>query len=239
MIGLAALWGSVPLLLFTVFLFYGPLNIFKMELPEPIVLAWNTMLSFAFFVQHSGMVRRRFRVRLAKMIPRYYSDAVYSITSGIALIIVIFAWQPTTTGLYELHGFPRQICRAVFFLAGAGFLWGANTLKSLDAFGRTPIQAHLNGTQPQSHQFAINGPYQWVRHPLYFFTFLMIWSCPDLTADRLLFNILWTAWIYIGTVLEEKDLLSVFGDPYGEYQRTVPMLLPWKAPTRQQTFSGQ
>ena len=230
---LAAFWGLAPLLLFTVFLFFGSLNFVKMELSEPMALTWNAMLSFLFFFQHSGLVRRRFRARQAKIIPPHYNDAFFSITSGIILTIVISVWQPSTTVLYELDGFPRQIARCVFILASAGFLWGVNTLKSFDAFGRTPIEAHLNGTRPELQEFAVCGPYRWVRHPLYFFTFLLIWSCPDLTADRLLFNILWTVWIYIGTVLEEKDLLSAFGNQYRNYQRNVPMLLPWKTPRSQ------
>jgi protein-S-isoprenylcysteine O-methyltransferase Ste14 len=49
-----------------------------------------------------------------------------------------------------------------------------------------------------------------------------------MTLDRFLFNILWTVWIIIGTVLEEKDLVSDFGDEYRLYQRKVPMLIPWK-----------
>lgn len=204
-----------------------------MGFSEPMVLIWNAMLSFVFFFQHSGMVRRHFRARQAKIIPSHYSDAFYSIISGIILTIVVLAWQPSTTVLYELDGFSRQIARCVFFLAIAGFLWGVNTLKSFDALGRTPIETHLNGTRPEIQEFAVCGPYRWVRHPLYFFTFLLIWSCPDLTADRLLFNILWTVWIYIGTVLEEKDLLSAFGNQYRNYQRNVPMLLPWKAPRSQ------
>jgi protein-S-isoprenylcysteine O-methyltransferase Ste14 len=54
----------------------------------------------------------------------------------------------------------------------------------------------------------------------------MIWSCPDLTADRLLFNVLWTAWIITATFLEERDLVELFGEDYRMYQRLIPMLLP-------------
>ena len=50
------------------------------------------------------------------------------------------------------------------------------------------------------------------------------------TADRILFNVIWTAWVCVGTVLEERDLVEVFGDSYREYQRRVPMLLPYRAP---------
>ena len=65
-----------------------------------------------------------------------------------------------------------------------------------------------------------------VRHPLYLFSILMIWSCPDLTTDRLLFNILWTVWIVIGAFFEERDLVAEFGDLYLEYRKRVPMFIP-------------
>jgi protein-S-isoprenylcysteine O-methyltransferase Ste14 len=45
--------------------------------------------------------------------------------------------------------------------------------------------------------------------------------------DRLLFNLLWTIWIVIGSYFEEKDLIAEFGDAYREYQKRVPMLVPF------------
>ena len=74
--------------------------------------------------------------------------------------------------------------------------------------------------------FVVKGPYRWVRHPLYLFMILMIWSSPNLTMDRLLFNGLWTVWIVIGSILEERDLIFEFGDVYREYQQRVPMFIP-------------
>jgi protein-S-isoprenylcysteine O-methyltransferase Ste14 len=60
----------------------------------------------------------------------------------------------------------------------------------------------------------------------------MAWASPDLTADRLLFAVLFTGWIVLGTVLEERDLVRDLGEPYREYQRQVPMLVPWRGPAR-------
>ena len=59
---------------------------------------------------------------------------------------------------------------------------------------------------------------------------VMIWSSPDLTGDRLMFNITWTAWIVVGTILEERDLVEEFGDEYLRYRERVPMLIPWRLP---------
>lgn len=65
---------------------------------------------------------------------------------------------------------------------------------------------------------------------MYLTTLLMIWSYPDLTADRLVFNLLFTGWIIVGSVLEERDLVADYGDDYRNYQRRVPMLIPYRKP---------
>jgi protein-S-isoprenylcysteine O-methyltransferase Ste14 len=83
----------------------------------------------------------------------------------------------------------------------------------------------------------MRGAYRWVRHPLYFFSLVMIWSFPDLTADRILFNVSWTAWIVVGTYLEERDLAREFGDAYRDYQRRVPMWVPRGAPVSKEDVS--
>jgi len=57
---------------------------------------------------------------------------------------------------------------------------------------------------------------------------VLIWSGPDVSSDRLLFNVLWTLWVVLGSYLEEKDLVAAFGEKYRHYQKTVPMLLPWR-----------
>jgi len=69
-----------------------------------------------------------------------------------------------------------------------------------------------------------------VRHPAYLTTLIFIWSQPDLTASRLLLNLLFTAWIIIGTIVEERDLVALYGEDYRTYQRSVPMLIPFKFP---------
>jgi protein-S-isoprenylcysteine O-methyltransferase Ste14 len=118
--------------------------------------------------------------------------------------------------------------RAVFFLSILGFYWCFWALGSFDAFGLSPIMNNLRGKDPEPIPFVFRGPYRWVRHPLYFFSLLLIWSCPDLSLDRLLYNILWSTWIIVGSVLEERDLVADFGEPYRDYQRKVPMLIPWR-----------
>lgn len=88
----------------------------------------------------------------------------------------------------------------------------------------------MEGRKPGALPFRVRGPYRWVRHPQYFVVLLLIWSSPDITLDRIWFNVTWTVWIVIGTFLEERDLVEGFGDVYREYQKKVPMLVPYRKP---------
>jgi protein-S-isoprenylcysteine O-methyltransferase Ste14 len=148
--------------------------------------------------------------------------------SGVVLALVVVFWQASGSVLFELQGPPRWLMRIIFFFALLGMAWGGSALKCLDPFGRKPIRDFLKDRRPRPSRFHVYGPYRWVRHPLYFFVLLLIWSVPDLTSDRLFHNFLWSAWIIIGAVLEERDLVAEFGKTYQTYQQTVPMIIPRK-----------
>ena len=227
MIGLARILGGMSLLGFMIFLFVGSLNLLDLHLDESGVLWLDAGLSLLFFIQHSGMIRKPFRRWLARFIPEEYAGAIYAIASGIVLLLVILLWQTSAQTIMTASGLFRWSLRAVSFLSFLGFYWGVKALRFFDPFGLRPFINHLRGRNPTPPMpITVTGPYRWVRHPLYFFMILMIWSCPDLTRDRLLFNLLWTVWIVIGSYFEEKDLIVEFGDAYREYQKRVPMLVP-------------
>ncbi|MEW6335056.1 MAG: isoprenylcysteine carboxylmethyltransferase family protein [Thermodesulfobacteriota bacterium] len=225
---LSVLLGGGSLLLFALFLVIGPVSLVSLGVSEQGILLSNAFLSGLFFLQHSVMVRLPFQTWLASVVERHYHPSIYAIASGIVLSAVVLLWQPSQTVVFHAEGLLRMAARAVSALAVIGFIWGARSLGSFDSFGLIALKVHLCGRQLRPPEFVLRGPYRWVRHPLYFFVILLIWSNPDLTVDRLLFNILWTLWIVVGTLLEERDLLAAFGERYRRYQKTVPMLIPWR-----------
>jgi protein-S-isoprenylcysteine O-methyltransferase Ste14 len=218
------------MLLFGAFLIAGPFIIIPFDVSEAQGLVWDGALSLLFFVQHSGMVRQSIQTRLSAVIPPCYSPATYAIASGTVLFAVVLLWQTSQMTVLAFPGPLQWLLRAISLLAIAGSLWGIRALRTFDAFGREAIASCLRGEQQGPPSFVVRGPYVWVRHPLYFFTLVLIWFTPNLTADRFLFNLLWTAWIVVGSYLEERDLVAEFGERYRHYQRTVPMLLPWRGP---------
>ena len=227
---LSALIGISALAAFTVFIFTGPWHTVLLLKDLRAVLVFDGFLSLAFFIQHSGMIRRVFREWLARFIPEYYFGAIFSIISGIVLYIIVFFWQATEQTIISADGSWRIGMHTLFFTALAGIIWSNLALRSFDSFGLRAIKCHLTGKTPSVAPLTEAGPYGWVRHPQYFFVLVMIWSHPDLTADRLLFNLLWSAWIIVGTVLEERDLTALLGQQYKDYQSRVPMLIPYRPP---------
>jgi protein-S-isoprenylcysteine O-methyltransferase Ste14 len=232
LVAVARLIGGSSLLLFCVFLFLGHFVGVDLGLSDVTALGFDAALCFAFFFQHSGMVRKSFQRKVGAVFPGHYFGALYAITSGIVLLLLLLLWQPTHLILFCAHGPLRWILRGAFLLAILGFVWSVRSLSSFDVFGVRPIRAKIYAKTPKAPPLTIRGPYRWVRHPQYFLFLVLVWSHPDLTADRLLLNILWTIWIFLGSVLEERDLASEFGAPYRDYQKQVPMLLPVRLPKR-------
>jgi methanethiol S-methyltransferase len=222
--------GNVSGIMLLVFLFIGSYTIVDLDLNASKALWFDAFLSMIFFLQHSIMVRRGFKKWLGKIMPEIYHSAFYGITSAITLTLVLIFWQKTPVFIAYADGIIYWLLRALFILCLVGFFWGAKALGSFDALGVKPLLRHISNRPSTSQQIIAKGPYRWSRHPLYFFLIIIFWACPVLTLDRLIFNILWSVWMVIGTYLEDGDLHREFGCQYTEYSSQVPLLIPYRIP---------
>ena len=228
MLALAGIIGGGGLLTFMVFLLAGPLNLVDIGLREPLVLLFDAVLCLVFFIQHSLMARKSFRVQLARFLPAQYTGAFYAVASGIVVLVLVVFWQESGYTLITPQGAVRWFIRAAFVLAIAGVAWTVWALGFFVNFRLQPVIDDLRSNQTLPMLITDRGPYRWVRHPLYLSSLLMIWSYPDLTLDRLLFNLMFTVWVIVAIILEERGLVETFGETYRSYQRKVPMLIPWR-----------
>jgi protein-S-isoprenylcysteine O-methyltransferase Ste14 len=65
-----------------------------------------------------------------------------------------------------------------------------------------------------------------VRHPWYTGAILLLWA-RDLDTASLTANLVLTAYLIIGTLLEERKLVAEFGAEYLQYREQVSMLIPF------------
>jgi protein-S-isoprenylcysteine O-methyltransferase Ste14 len=67
---------------------------------------------------------------------------------------------------------------------------------------------------------------------------LALWCAPTMSAGRLLLAATMSAYIYVAVKhLEERDLRKNFGAAYEQYQREVPMVVPYKGLRRSRRAS--
>ena len=106
-----------------------------------------------------------------------------------------------------------------------GLLAGVLQTGALRFLGLAQITGSADFGGPS--KLEVKGLYRYVRHPLYLFGLLIIWLIPLMTWNILAFNLGATLYILIGIQFEERKLLKEFGQAYADYQRRVPMLIPW------------
>jgi protein-S-isoprenylcysteine O-methyltransferase Ste14 len=92
-------------------------------------------------------------------------------------------------------------------------------ISALELAGIKP--APINKISKVGNVLQTGGPYRWVRHPLYLGWLLVLFGVAHMTADRLAFASISTAYLLLAIPWEERSLLRVFGEPYARYQRVV------------------
>jgi protein-S-isoprenylcysteine O-methyltransferase Ste14 len=83
--------------------------------------------------------------------------------------------------------------------------------------------------QEKKPELVLSGMYKYVRHPLYFATIILILGLFLLvpTQKMLLVLLISYSYILIGSRLEERKLVAIFGKEYQAYQKKVKGLIPY------------
>jgi protein-S-isoprenylcysteine O-methyltransferase Ste14 len=78
----------------------------------------------------------------------------------------------------------------------------------------------------ENGKLVVHGLYRWMRHPLYTAGLAFIWLAPVMTTNLLALFLGFSIYIIVGALVEERKLLSEFGQPYAEYRRRTSFLIP-------------
>ena len=194
----------------------------------PWAIVIDVLLITLFAIQHSGMARKAFKHWWLRFVPAPIERATYVLFSSAVLALMIWLWQPVSITVWRIESpLAVALLTGVYWLGWALVLVATFLISHLELFGiKQALDTVLRLKAPDT-SFKTPLLYRVVRHPMYAGFLMAFWATPHMTVGRLVFAVTCTLYIVIGSRLEEKDLLVLFGDPYRRYQQRIGRLIPF------------
>jgi protein-S-isoprenylcysteine O-methyltransferase Ste14 len=187
----------------------------------------NLVLMSIFAVQHSGMARQGFKKLFARFASPAIERSTYVLLASLSLILLFWQWQPMPLTVWNIEDpILAGIATAGGFVGWLIVLYSTFLISHFELFGLTQVVSHFAGRVAEPMKFKTPGLYRLIRHPIYLGFIIAFWCTPTMTLGHLLFAAVTTAYIFVGIYLEERDLVSMFGDQYRRYREKVAMLVP-------------
>jgi protein-S-isoprenylcysteine O-methyltransferase Ste14 len=196
-------------------------------LAEALVV--NIALMSLFAVQHSVMARKQFKEWWTQYVPKSVERSTYVLLASLALVLLFWQWRPLPTVLWQIAD--PNLANAVLALSFVGWVTVFSStfmINHFELFGLHQVANNLTGRPMPQLTFKTPLLYKLVRHPIYLGLIIAFWAAPTMTVGHLLFAAVTTVYIFVGTALEEHDLIDTFGDEYRRYRERVSMLVPWR-----------
>ena len=195
-------------------------------MPVDVVFRWIFFVVFLAALVISGYHRRRARQSGETIPRRAEGSTALMLRMALALLVLVsfiaYVFAPGWIAWADL-GLPTWL------------RWGAAAIAvaCLPAIWWMFVSIGNNISETvltkRTHVLATHGPYRWIRHPLYAFALLWLFSLALLASNWLLL-----LWPCIGVVIvslvviprEEANLIKAFGQQYEEYREQTGALLP-------------
>jgi methanethiol S-methyltransferase len=190
-----------------------------------IALIWTGYCSL-----HSYLISIRFTRLMKDILKSYYAFyRLFYVLISVVLLLPVFYYTGQLAGEVIITYHPPWsyvryaliICSLLIFFKA--FFFDYDSLSFLGI--RQLLFFMKNHINPEG-EIKKSGLLGVVRHPMYFAVIIYLW-CQTFRLSDVVANAVLTAYVVIGTILEERKLLLEFGDSYIQYQKEVPMLIPF------------
>jgi protein-S-isoprenylcysteine O-methyltransferase Ste14 len=241
----AFVWGGAALFAASLayFLFsYGVT--FRESATGPLAprdVAIDIALFSVFALHHSLFARTPLRDWVSRVASPQLERSIYVWTASLMLILVCALWRPIPGVAWEVSGPGAWALRAATM---AGLLLTLRSAVMIDVWELAGVRpARVPAPRPSStpdpglqtpdtgaeHRewgvrkwgFRTDGPYGWVRHPIYSGWILIVFGVTPMTMTRLVFAVVSCAYVLFAIPLEERMLRATSGGAYEAYMRKV------------------
>lgn len=187
----------------------------------------NFALLGLFAVQHTIMARQGFKKAWTKIIPAVAERSTFVLVSSLILILMFWQWRPMPDVVWDVQDqLGRTLLTALGWIGWLTVLMSTFAINHFDLFGLRQVASFAGGREYVPLHFTARGIYSLVRHPIMLGFIIAFWATPTMTVGHLVFAIATTAYIVIGILFEERDMVKFHGPTYLEYRKRVPMLIP-------------
>lgn len=188
----------------------------------------NALLLGLFAVQHSVMARPAFKRAWTNIVPDHLERSTYVLLASLILLLIFAFWKPLPTVIWNVQGtWAAPVLWGIFGLGWFLVVVSTFLIDHFSLFGLSQVWAYFREETYSYPDFQVTGLYRYVRHPIMFGFLLAFWAIPVMTVGHALFAGLSSAYIVVGVLLEERDLMDRFGETYARYRAATPMLIPW------------
>jgi protein-S-isoprenylcysteine O-methyltransferase Ste14 len=234
---LALVYGAVSYMVFLVATLYAIGFVGDLIVPKTIdagpavpfmhALIVDALLLGLFAIQHGVMARPTFKRWWTTIIPRSIERSTFVLFASLLLLLLYWQWLPMPTVIWDAqHTAVGMLLQGLYFVGWLIAFLSTFLINHFDLFGLQQVYVNWRAREYTSPGFKIPALYKLVRHPLMLGFLIAFWATPRMTVGHLLFSLATTGYILVGIHLEERDLLTVYGQAYRHYQQHVSILLP-------------
>ncbi len=196
-------------------------------LMESVII--NLLVLSLFAIQHSVMARPSFKRWWTKVIDPSMERSTYVLLTSLILFLIFWQWRPITDVVWNIEGSTYVlIIEILFWMGWVIVLLSTFMINHFHLFGLDQVWNKLKNQPPTGLKFKENFFYKFVRHPIMTGFIIAFWAEPRMTLGHFMFAAVTTAYILVAVkYFEERDLKNELGKPYEDYQKRVPMIIPF------------